>query len=312
MLKFLSANQVTRYQTQGYLSGIPVLNDNEIAEFRGAFLEHATRIRGKFSQQYKHKTHLMLQWADRMVNHPKVLDIVEDLLGPNVLCWTSNLFQKKPMQPQFVSWHQDSTYWGLEPDEVLTVWIALMPSTPESGCLKVIPGSHHWTPVIHEDTFDKNNQLTRGQSMVGVDENLARDVVLAPGEISIHHVRLAHASRPNKADHARLGFAIRFMSANVRAVGRNESALLVRGRDLNGHFAHEQRPSGDFAMDGRLAHNRALRLQVGNIYRLLGNESRGDSFRLGIQKSLSHLVLDTLYAKLRVQSLFQLRAGPPL
>jgi hypothetical protein len=312
MLKLLTAKQVARYRSDGYLSGIKVLTDDEVAGFRPAFVEHAARIRGKLSQQYKHKTHLMLQWADALVHHTGVLDAVEDLLGPNVLCWTSNLFQKKPLLPQFVSWHQDATYWGLEPAEVVTAWIALTPSTAASGCLKVIPGSHLWEPVAHEDTFDENNQLTRGQSMVGLDESLARDVLLMPGEMSLHHVKLAHASGPNTADHDRLGFAIRFMSADVCAVGRRESALVVRGNDNLGHFVHERRPNGDFAIAGRLAHNRALRLQVGNNYRLMGNESRGVRAKLGLQKSLSHLVLDALYAGLRVQSALQHRDGVSL
>jgi len=313
MLKLLTAAQLAQYESQGYLAGIKVLSEEEIPAFRASFEAHAARIRGKLTQQYKHKTHLMLQWADALVHHSRVLDAVEDLLGPDVLCWTSNLFQKKPHNPQFVSWHQDSTYWGLEPDNVLTAWIALTPSTPESGCLKVIPGSQQWEPVVHCDTFDENNQLTRGQSMVGIDETQAEPVVLMPGEMSLHHVKLAHASGLNTADHDRLGFAIRFMSANVRAVGRQESAMVVRGTDIHGNFEHEQRPCGDFALTGRIAHNRALRLQVGNNYRLLGNETRGDRARLGLQKGLSHLVLDALYAKLKVQSLLQSEdAAPPL
>lgn len=305
MPKYLTRAQIDSFERDGYLASIPVLTPREVEETRIAFEDHAGRIRGKLTQQYKHKTHLMLRWADGLVHHPRVLDAVEDLLGPDILCWTTNLFHKAPGSPQFVSWHQDSAYWGLDPAEVVTAWIALTPSNRESGCLRVLPGSHQWQPVAHEDILDDHNQLTRGQTMVGVDESQATDVILEPGEISLHHIKLAHASGPNRARLPRLGFAVRFMSARVCPTGRRESALLVRGQTQHDHFLPESRPSDDFSLPGRMAHNRALRLQISNNFRVSGDTTRRQRTQLALQKHLSHWVLDGLYLKLKTESLIR-------
>ena len=98
-------------------------------------------------------------------------DNVEDLLGPNILCWNTSFFIKEPHDPGFVSWHQDATYWGLSSSDVVTAWIAMSPANKVSGCMKFIPGTHK-EQVKHADTFDQNNLLTRGQEIaVDVDEN---------------------------------------------------------------------------------------------------------------------------------------------
>jgi len=302
MPKLLSAAQIHQYHQDGYLSPLSVLTGDDVQRFRTGFEHHAQRLKGTLGQQYKHKTHLMRLWADALVHHPRVLDTVEDLLGPNVLCWTTNLFVKGPQQPDYVSWHQDSSYWGLQPDEVLTAWIALSPSTVESGCLQIIPGTHIGQEQQHEDTFDPNNQLTRGQAMVDPDQDAAVSLTLAPGEMSIHHVKVAHASGPNRSTEPRLGFAMRFMSSNVQKVGARESAVLVRGTDTAGHFALETRPTSDFSLDGRLAHNRALRRQIGNNFRPTDATPFGQRMQLGVQRWLSQAVMDAGYCGLKAQS----------
>jgi ectoine hydroxylase-related dioxygenase (phytanoyl-CoA dioxygenase family) len=302
MPKLLSAAQIHQYDRDGYISPIPVLSTEEIHILRAGFEHHAHRLKGKLGQQYKHKTHLMRLWADALVHHPHILDAVEDVLGPNILCWTTNLFVKGPGQPHYVSWHQDSSYWGLEPDEVLTAWVALSPSTRQSGCLKVIPGTHVGQNQLHEDSFDPNNQLTRGQAMVNPDEDAAVSLALEPGEMSIHHVKVAHASGPNQSQTPRLGFAMRFMSTNVQKAGKRESALLVRGTDTRGFFEHETRPSVDFSLDSRLAHNRALRRQIGNNFGPKGNTPLGQRMQLGLQKWLSQAAMDAGYCRLKMQT----------
>ena len=294
-----------RYDREGYLSSIDVLTADEAAAARASFDAHAPRLKGRFGDRYKHKTHLMLRWVDGLVNHPRVLDAVEEILGPNILCWTSNLFVKRAGDPAYVSWHQDARYWNLDPPEVLTAWIALSPSTKASGCLRIIPGSHHAEVPAHVDAFDKDNQLTRGQTLEEVDEDAAVDLELAPGQMSLHHINLVHGSEPNRSDAPRIGLAIRYTSTRVAPVGRRESALLVRGEDTHGHFLPETRPTADFSLGGRLAHNRALRRQVGNNYRVHGPTAWGKRMRLGILRGASRAVLDALYLLLKLRSAFR-------
>ena len=159
-----------------------------------------------------HKTHLLFAWLADVVHHPVILDAVEDLYGPDLFCWSSSFFIKEPRNPAFVSWHQDSTYWGLNRADVVTAWFALSPSTRASGAMEVIPGTHRLEQIPHRDTFAKDNLLTRGQEVAAeVDPAKAVTLELRPGEISLHHVLLVHGSAPDLSDIRRVGFAARYI-----------------------------------------------------------------------------------------------------
>src|SRR3546814_9380306 len=167
------------------------------------------------------KTQLLLTWMADLVRHPKILYAVEEVLGPDILCWQTTFFIKNAKDPGYVSWHQDSTYWGLSTPDVVTAWVAFSPSDLTSGCMRVAPGTHKLDQLPHSDTFDANNLLTRGQELaVAVDDSSAVDMILQPGEISLHHVRLAHASAPNRSDDRRIGPAIRYVAPPVRHITR--------------------------------------------------------------------------------------------
>jgi ectoine hydroxylase-related dioxygenase (phytanoyl-CoA dioxygenase family) len=146
-----------------------------------------------------------------------------------------------------VSWHQDSTYWGLSSPDVVTAWIAFEASTPLSGCMRVVPGTQAHDQVPHKDTFASDNLLSRGQEIqVDIDDKDAADIVLQPGEFSLHHVRIIHGSEPNNADWDRIGFTIRYVPTYVRQIGGRDSAMLVRGVDEFHNFDPEPRPKADF------------------------------------------------------------------
>jgi ectoine hydroxylase-related dioxygenase (phytanoyl-CoA dioxygenase family) len=198
----------------------------------------------------RHKPHLILTWIADLVRHPAILDAVEDVLGPDLLCWSANFFIKDAQTPNYVSWHQDSTYWGLSEPEVMTAWVALSVSSIPSGCMRFIPGSHH-DQVPHKDTFADNNLLTRGQEIaVEVDESKAQFMPLQPGEMSLHHVRLFHDSRPNETDDRRIGLAIRYIPTRIKQIsGYVDGATLVRGVDRFKNFEAEPRPVFDMAPD---------------------------------------------------------------
>ena len=176
--------------------------------------------------------------------------------------------------PAYVSWHQDGTYWGLSSPDVVTAWVALTPSLPENGCMRVVPGTHK-RQVPHEDTFAESNLLSRGQEIaVEVDNAKAVDVVLQPGQMSLHHVLIFHGSEQNRSDIRRVGFAIRYVPTHVsQTSGIRESALLVRGVDEFGHFDHEQSPEADMHPDAVARHKQVIDRQIQILY--AGARQRG-------------------------------------
>jgi hypothetical protein len=254
MNKALTQAQVERYRREGYVFPLQVLDDAELADY-GRRLSESEARHGHLAGPLAQKPHLLFTWAAELVRHPRVLDAVEDILGPDLLCWSSSFFIKQPRDPAFVSWHQDATYWGLDRPDILTVWLALSPARRENGCMKIVPGSHR-TQVAHRDTFEPGNLLTRGQEIaVEVDEAEAVYMELAAGQASIHHVLLFHGSPPNASDVRRLGLAIRYMPTSVRqASGVRDTATLVRGTDRYGFFDLVPPPEADMSDAAVAAH----------------------------------------------------------
>ncbi|SDG17766.1 phytanoyl-CoA dioxygenase family protein [Thalassobaculum litoreum] len=247
MLKTLTAAAIAEYERDGFYFPIPVLGAEEVQRYRSALEAFERDNGGPLRGPMMFKTHLLFRWVDELIRHPKVLDAVEDILGPNLLAWNTHFFIKEPGDERYVAWHQDLTYWNLDPDEALTAWIALSPSTPKSGAMRMVPGTHTREVVPHLDTWKNGAMLTRGQEIaVEVDEDKAIDVTLRPGEMSLHHQKIFHASPANRADDRRIGLAIRYIPTHVRQVViDDDSAALVRGTDEYGHFQLEPRPERD-------------------------------------------------------------------
>jgi ectoine hydroxylase-related dioxygenase (phytanoyl-CoA dioxygenase family) len=243
----LSEAQIRQYHEQGYLAPLRVLSPERAAGCRRRLEAAEAANGGPFQGAMKQKPHLLFTWLDELVRETAVLDAVEGVIGPDILCWASGFFTKEAHDPSYVSWHQDLTYWGLEPPDIVTAWVALSPSTPESGCMRVVPGSHKQEVLPHTETFAEHNLLSRGQEVeVEVDERAAADLVLQPGEMSLHHVKLIHGSGANRADDRRIGFAVRYVPTYVRqTAGSEDSAMLVRGVDAYEHFLAETPPAAD-------------------------------------------------------------------
>ncbi|MGB0570687.1 MAG: phytanoyl-CoA dioxygenase family protein [Alphaproteobacteria bacterium] len=248
MARHLTTDQVESYQRDGYLFPLPAISPEDSQRYRVSLEamqeSHPDLMQGVEAQ----KLHLVTTWMADIVRTPVILDAVESLIGPDLLCWTSTLFAKPPDGKSFVSWHQDGNYWGLENPEIVSAWLALSPATMESGCMRMIPGSHQWDTTAHHETFDDDNLLSRGQVMQrDINESDAVDLTLKPGEISLHHVNVAHASNPNRSNDSRIGIAIRYVSPNVRQqLIEKDSATLVRGTDRVGNFELEEPPTHDF------------------------------------------------------------------
>ena len=173
---------------------------------------------------------------DELEHNPIILDAVEDLIGPEFSLWSSVMFIKNPSTEHFVSWHQDATYMGMTSSDFLTPWIALTPSTVKMGCMAMIPGSHKQNILPHQDTFSENNILTRGQVIKDVDEEKAVNLILKPGEMSIHHGAVIHGSKPNKSKQRRIGFALQSYCPHgiEQIIGKN-IWMQIRGRKRNDH-----------------------------------------------------------------------------
>src|SRR6516165_9051976 len=259
------------YRRDGYYFPIDAVSAEQARDLRARLEAFERRNGGPLKGELRHKPHLLFTWLNELIRRPSILDAVEGVLGPNLLCWGTSFFIKEANDAGFVSWHQDSTYWGLSSPDVTTVWVAFTPANRENGCMKFIPGTHA-VQVAHADTFHKDNLLTRGQEIsVEVDESKAVYVELAPGQASLHHVLLFHGSAPNRSGDRRIGLAIRYIPTHLlQAVGSRDWATLVRGKDEYHHFLPSHVPKRDLEPQALAFHREVSEEQVRVLYRGTG------------------------------------------
>lgn len=222
------------YRRDGYASPVEIVTEAEAAVHR-ARLERAEARMGPL--HYKAKAHTVLTSPWELATHPRVLDMVEALIGPDILLYDATYIIKEPHTDAHVSWHQDLTFWGLSDDAQATLWLALSPATAESGCMRMIPGSHRGGMARHETGEDATNVLLQAQTVAGVDETAAALCPLRPGEASFHHGWTLHASMPNRSADRRIGLNAQYLAPHVRQTKHDlDSAILVRGEDRHRHF----------------------------------------------------------------------------
>jgi hypothetical protein len=261
MPKSLSLAQIEQYRSQGFAFPVPALDAAEVNDLR-ADLEHWEKQQGHpLDFPEKSKSYLLYRWADALVHHPRVLDAVEDLIGPDILVYHSTTWIKEPHTPAYVRWHQDGAYFFLDPLEHVTAWVALSEASELAGCMRVIPGTHRLPMIEHDDRPDADNMIKRGQ---GISERFDGEkgvaMPLRAGELSLHHTALVHCSPGNDNDDRRMGLGISFVPAHVRPLGPvTPSALLVRGKDRYGHFLPEMRLGTPMSPKAKAAHAEAVR-----------------------------------------------------
>ena len=223
-----------QYNRDGYVGGVPIVSREEAAKHR-ASMEAAEEKIG--SLHYRSKAHTFLTSPLQLATDRTVLDIVESMIGPDIMLYNVTYIIKEPQSASHVSWHQDLTYWGLSHDDQVSMWLALSVADDVSGCMRMLPGSHKLGRFDHETTNDDSNVLLQGQTVRGVDESKARLCSLQPGEASFHHGWTLHASMPNNSDDRRIGLNVQYVAAHVRQTKHDlDSALLVRGEDRVGHY----------------------------------------------------------------------------
>jgi non-haem Fe2+, alpha-ketoglutarate-dependent halogenase len=281
MPKVLTPAQVEQYKRDGYVHPIRIMSEGKAAELRARLEAYEASTGGPLRGEVRHKSHLLFTWLSDLVHDETVVGAVSDLYGPDLFCWSSTFFIKEPRNPAFVSWHQDSTYWGLDRQEIVTAWIALSPSTRENGAMEVIPGTHTMSQIPHRDTFARDNLLTRGQEVaVEVDPAKAVTIELRPGEMSLHHVLIVHGSAPNPSGIRRIGFAARYLPTSLRQIsGERDSATLVSGSDAFGNFEHEPRPARDLDPEFVALHRSIAERNARILYRGTDRTSFNDPKR---------------------------------
>jgi ectoine hydroxylase-related dioxygenase (phytanoyl-CoA dioxygenase family) len=243
----LTHEQVAAYRRDGYLSALAGLTAVEAAAWRDAVEAFGRRHGVREALVLRNKAHLKMPALAEIVTDARILDRVEAILGPDILCWGSSLFIKEPGGPETVAWHQDAYYWDMTPDDVCVVWLALIESTEENGAMRVVPGSHATVPVAHRASPDgsPNMLFTYEEAAVEVEESATRVCRLAAGELSIHHMGLLHGSGANRSAGRRMGYSITYLAPHVRHGGKRNSAMLVRGQDRHGHFAADPVPTAE-------------------------------------------------------------------
>ena len=238
-------NLKDKFEKQGFISPVNILNEQEVSGHRQS-LENAEQQHGPL--HYENKIHTILRSPAKLVSHPNVVDTVEQILGPDILVYNATYIIKEANSPAHVSWHQDLTYWGLDSDDQVSVWLALSVADEQSGCMRMIPGSHSAGARPHDiSTNDDNNVLYQSQTIHDVNEQECVHCPLRPGQASFHHGWTLHSSLPNRSNDRRIGLNIQYIAPHVRQVkSEGYSALLVRGEDRYHHYTKEKPATSDF------------------------------------------------------------------
>lgn len=241
----LTSDQVQFFRTNGYLFPLQALSAEEAAACRAKIEAYEAASGEEINKRLKIKAHLAFPWICELARNPNIVSAVQSLIGPDVLLFGASAFAKNAHDSRFVSWHQDSAYYGLDPHEEVTVWLALSRARSESGCLKVIPKSHVGPDLVHEETYAADNLLSRGQALKDVDDSAAVEMPLEAGEFSIHHERTVHGSLANNSDDRRIGLAFFYMPAHVRSTLGRRTAMHVAGEDTHHHWDPDPEPQFD-------------------------------------------------------------------
>ncbi len=269
----LDQRQVDAYRRDGYLCPVEVFSPQEVARHRAALEAQEARYRERglprpINHYHRVNAHLVSEPSRSAALDPRILDAVESLLGPDLMLWSCEYFIKEAQTEKVVSWHQDLTYWGMgETEHEVTAWLALSPATEQSGCMRFVPGSHRQSIVAHTDTFADDNLLSRGQEIaVDVDEADAVAAALQPGQMSLHHGRMFHASGPNLSDDRRIGFAMRFIRPDTPVTGKaRDYAVLARGCDRALNRINLVPPAGSFTPAGLALYEEVLKAQSATL-----------------------------------------------
>lgn len=263
MAKKLTDRQIESYKRDGYCFPLDGIGAARAAQARNNLETYEASLGGPLTdagREERYKLHVRLPWACDLVRDPAILDAVEDIIGPDILVWTSTFFIKEPNTTAITMWHQDATYFGLRPHDHITAWIALSDASEVSGCMEFVPENGAPRLYQHKANADPNS-INGGGQTISERFNKGNTVrgTLKSGQFSLHHTLCIHSSPPNNTTDRRIGYGISYIPASVRHIGTTpQRAMLVRGEDRHGNFVHEPFPTGDDTHDAaELARSRA-------------------------------------------------------
>ena len=241
-------SQIEQFNADGFLTGVRIFDDEQIAEHRRYFDDLLARVTAAGGDSYSISTaHLKYGRVYDLLTHSKIVACVRDLLGENVVGWGSHYFCKMPHDGKSVAWHQDCSYWPLSHSKTVTVWLAIDDADAENACVRFIPKSHLHGHIPYRGSDDAEgnvlDQTVENPEQYGSDPV---DIELKAGEISLHSDLLLHGSNANNSDRRRCGLTLRYCSADVRAhLDWHEKGVVVSGTDPTGHWANPPRPHND-------------------------------------------------------------------
>ena len=240
----LSLEQINQYKEDGYIAPIDVLTKNEAEEIKKEIEYIEKKWPNEIEGLGRNYVHLISPVLDKVSHNSKILDAVESIIGKDILVCGTTLFIKNPDKKGFVSFHQDAKYIGLEPHNWVTGWLAVTDANEENGCMRMLKGSHKKDLKFHDQKFDENNLLTRGQTIENVPINETTPVILKAGQLSLHHPTIIHGSGLNKSKERRIGFAIQsYIGTNVDQVLGKIYVQQARGNDTFKFHEHVKRPT---------------------------------------------------------------------
>ncbi len=238
----LTTDQVQAWRRDGFLSPFPLLSEAERQDCLAGLARFEDWIGGPVNGveelQWRTMPYLLMPWAAKLAQDPRILDRVEQLIGPDILIYTSTFFIKEPHSSAIAAWHQDSTYYGLAPAEEVTAWVALSEASAEAGCMECLSFNGAPTQLRHKARVVANSVNRAAQIIIDpLDDTNVAAMPLQAGEFSMHHGLCPHRSGPNRSNHRRIGLGLNFIPTSVASTGSvRPAAMLVRGEDRYGHF----------------------------------------------------------------------------
>jgi len=244
MPRVLTNAQLKAYQQDGFVSPLDCISSEEAAKFFRIIEDYEKTHNEDVSVNIRVRAVLAFKWMIDLARHKNIAGALQDCIGPNVLLFLSGVWSKRPGTETFVSWHQDGAYNPFDRNTGATAWIGLTDSTPEKGNIRCIPGSHSEV-IQHKECFDKDNILSRGQSVPEVDTNKAIDMPLLAEQFSVHHELLVHGSAPNTTNGRRLGISFACVPTEAKPLSGPNTGVLIAGENHPGHWALNNEPAFD-------------------------------------------------------------------
>jgi non-haem Fe2+, alpha-ketoglutarate-dependent halogenase len=244
--KVLYREQVEAYNRDGFVRPLRIFSDTEITRIREYFDQLLAQVTAAGGDSYSiSSAHLTYGPVYDLLTHPRIVAVVKDILGENVVGWGSHFFCKMPHDGKKVVWHQDASYWPLTPTKAVTVWLAIDDADGENACMRFIRGSHHFGHLTYRPSTAAEHNLLNQTVENAEQYGDPVDDCLRAGEASLHSDLLLHSSEANNSDRRRCGLTLRYATTDVRAyLGWNGKGVIVSGEDPGGHWANPPRPAG--------------------------------------------------------------------